>query len=139
CRKIEMIVAPNRRRDAEKDPVDEQEHRDFLHPQPRMSDQARDNVCKHDHAEAGDGYAAQQHQRLLKPIERAPLEVTLMLQHEAVELRHFGCSRRPPRLGDGPDHLEYLDRMWAEVLREFVLDGTADLLEAALVDVVHHL
>src|SRR3954463_15698682 len=83
-----MIVAPDGCGDAEEDAVDEQKHRDFLHPKPRASDQARDDVRKDDNAEAGDRQSTEQHQHLFEPVERTPLEMALMLQHEAVETGH---------------------------------------------------
>ena len=67
-----MIVAAGCRADAEKDSIDEEGHRDLLQPKPRAADGAGDDVAQHQHAEAGDGDPAQDHQDMLERIERGP-------------------------------------------------------------------
>jgi hypothetical protein len=53
-----------------------------------MADGAGDNVAHHKHGKSGDGDATQDHQDLLEPVERAPLQVSLLLQDEATESVH---------------------------------------------------
>ena len=80
-----MIVAPRRRGDADEDAVDEEGHRHLLQPQPGVADGAGDDVAHHQDGEAGDGDAAQNHQHVFEQIERAPFQVALLLQDEAIE------------------------------------------------------
>src|SRR5438093_11949360 len=83
-----MIVAARRRRDAEKDAVDEERHRRFLQPQPGAADAAGDDVAHHQDAKSGDSDAAKNHQDVLEWIKRAPLEVALLLQDQPAKALH---------------------------------------------------
>ena len=96
-----MIVAAGRRGDADEDAVDEEGHRRLLQPQPGMADRAGDDVAHHQHAEAGDGDAAQDHQDVFERIERAPLQVALLLQDQAVIRRHLRIPNLRSKAGSG--------------------------------------
>ena len=147
---IEMVVAACRRRNADKNPVQEEAHRRFLQPQPRMADGTGDDVGQDEDAEARDADAAQNHQQVFERIERAPFQMALLLQDQPVKA-HWSVpnsagragSRRAPRLGGQlfhvADQCENLYRIWPEIRRELVLDRLADLREAALVDVLDNL
>ena len=81
---IEVIVAAGRHRRADEDRVDEQRRGDFLQPQPGVADHAGDDVGGDRQREAEAQHAAEDHQRELEPVERAPFQVTLPLQHQFV-------------------------------------------------------
>ncbi|MEH2559286.1 hypothetical protein V1286_006815 [Bradyrhizobium algeriense] len=83
-----MIVAPRRRADADEDAINEECHRRLLEPEPGVADGAGDDVAHHQDRESGDGDGAENHQNLFEPVERAPFQVALLLQHEAIESVH---------------------------------------------------
>jgi len=78
-----MVVAPDRDRGAGEDRVNEEGRCDLLQPQPGPPDLARDDVEDDGGAKAEQQETAQNHQHGFKRVERAPLEVTLTLEHES--------------------------------------------------------
>src|SRR5215471_17721105 len=80
---IEVIVAPGGDRGAGEDRVNEEGRGHLLQPQPGPADLARDDVEDDGRAKAEQQQAAQHHQHGFKRVERAPLEVTLPLKHQA--------------------------------------------------------
>src|SRR5215470_13503604 len=81
--------------------MDKERHHCFLSKKPRMTDGARDDVTKHDDAEARDANAAQDHKQVFEGIEYAPFQVALFVQDQAVE-----AHRSIPKLQLGPGRRE---------------------------------
>src|SRR6187399_258016 len=81
--------------------MDEKRHHCFLGKKPGVTDRACDDVAKHDNTEAGDANAAQDHQQVFEGVERAPFEMALLVQDQAVETHHgiSGISARMRRAG----------------------------------------
>src|SRR4029077_16356212 len=86
--KIEMVVAPRRGGDTDKRSIDEEIHRRFLQPQPRMANRAGDDVAKNKHTECGEDNSAQDHQKIFERVEHAPFQMALFLQHQPVKTAH---------------------------------------------------
>ena len=82
--KIEMIVAPSRRGDADEDPVDEEGHHRFLGNKPGMPDGARDDVSRA--------------RVTLKPVMQMPHRIISRFSRGS-SARHFRwrCSSGPAR------------------------------------------
>ena len=74
-----MIIAPGCRRRADEYAVNEEGHRDFLPPQPRVTESAGNNVKEHRRTEPRQGDAAEHHQDLLDQIQRSPFEMAVLL------------------------------------------------------------
>src|SRR4029078_4252181 len=95
--------------------MDEKRHHCFLGKKPGVTDRACDDVAKHDNTEAGDANAAQDHQQVFEGVERAPFEMALLVQDQAVETHHgiSGISARMRRAGGSraspPGPTDYLN------------------------------
>src|SRR4029077_20923297 len=108
--KIEMIIAPRRGGNADKRSIDEEIHRRFLQPQPRMADRAGDDVANNKNAECSDDDSAQDHQQIFEWVEYAPFQMTLFLQDQPVKTAH----RSIPKYAVGNDAGSF----WAPRCRE---------------------
>ena len=87
-RQIKVIVAARGDGRADEYRVDEERRRDFLEPQPRMTDAAGDDIESHGRREAEQQCPAQHHQDEFEHIERAPFQMTLTVQYELVGEPH---------------------------------------------------
>src|ERR1700694_2073857 len=83
-----MLVPAGGDRGADENRIDEQRGSDFLQPQPRMADGARDDVSRYRQREAETQHATADHQEQFKLVERPPFQVMLLLYHQFVGDAH---------------------------------------------------
>ena len=84
-----MIVAARGDGGADEDGIDEQRRGGLLQPQPWIAEGPRDDIGRDRERESKTQYAADDHQEQFEPVERAPFQVMLPLQHEFVGNGHL--------------------------------------------------
>jgi hypothetical protein len=83
-----VVIAARGDGRADENRVNEKRGRDFLEPQPRMTDAAGDDIEGHGRRKAKQQQPAQHHQGEFEHVERAPFQMTLAVQYELVGEPH---------------------------------------------------